>query len=68
MDVARKKGKRGRKIAKGNRKLEHSRWRSYEALINHQAKRRIESMKRRFCLGCDTQFHSRGAMNRHECK
>lgn len=64
---ARKKGKKGRKIGKGAHKLSHSKWGSYTALINHQMARRLATMKRRFCLGCDTQFHSRATFNRHEC-
>jgi len=65
--AARKKGKKGRKLGKGIHKLSHSKWGSYVALINHQTARRVVTMKRRFCLGCDTQFHSRGALNRHDC-
>jgi hypothetical protein len=68
MDVARKKGKRGRKIGKGKHKLERSRWHSYKALIEHQCKRRAATLKARFCMGCDTQFHSMGALKRHVCE
>lgn len=62
-----KGGKKNRKVGKGDRKLSHSKWGSYEALISHQQKRRLATMERRFCLDCETQFHSRGALNRHVC-
>lgn len=67
MDVARKKGKKNRKHGRGNRKVERSRWRSFENLIKAQLKRRAEKLARRFCLACDTQFHSLGALKRHGC-
>lgn len=63
----RKKGKKGRKIGKGINKLSHSKWGKYAALINHQQSRRFETIARRFCKDCHTQFHSRSVFNRHDC-
>lgn len=65
--AARRKGRKGRKIGKGDRKISHSKWGSYTALINHQNARRQESLLNRFCLACGIQFHSRAAFNRHDC-
>lgn len=63
-----KKGRKGRKIGKGIRKLSHSRWVTYAVLITHSEQRREQSMKTRTCSECDKVFHSRGAMARHGCK
>lgn len=63
-----KKGRKGRKIGKGIRKLSHSRWANYAGLIAHSEQRREQSMKTRTCLACDKVFHSRGAASRHLCK
>ncbi len=62
-----KGGKKSRKHGKGDRKLSHSRWGTYAVLIGHQLKRRGASLLRRFCLDCNTQVHSRGSFNRHDC-
>jgi hypothetical protein len=67
MRVRPKGGKKGRKIGKGTHKLSHSKWGSYEALINHEQARRVETTKRRYCSECETQFHSRGALKHHDC-
>lgn len=67
MEGTRKKGKKGRKIGKGQHKISHSKWGNYAALRAHQQSRRLGTMGRRFCKGCDTQFHSRAALNRHTC-
>lgn len=65
---ARKKGKKGRKVGKGIHKLSHSKWGNYAALIAHQKSRRLGTLGRRFCKGCDTQLHSRAAFLRYVCK
>ena len=62
------RGKRGRKIGKGIRKLSRSKWGSYEALIRHQQARRRATTQARFCDVCKVQFHSRNAFRRHDCK
>ena len=62
------RGKKGRKIGKGVRKLAHSKWGNYAGLINRQTSRRLGTMGRRFCKVCETQFHSRGALKLHACK
>ena len=67
MRVRPKGGKKGRKIGKGVHKLSHSKWGSYESLINHQYARRVATVDRRCCAECETQFHSRGSLNRHDC-
>jgi len=66
-DVARKKGKKNRKHGKGDRKVSHSKWGSYESLMNHQKKLRRERLSRSFCEFCNIQFHSKNAFKRHDC-
>lgn len=60
------RGKRGRKVGKGQRKLSHSRWGNYTAFNNHQQSRRLGNLARRQCKICLTQFHSRAAFNKHK--
>lgn len=61
----RKGGKRGRNTGTGILKLSHSRWRTYQALIEHQMLKRLERMSRRYCSECHVQYHSRGVYLRH---
>jgi hypothetical protein len=62
-----KKGRKGRKIGKGVRKVAHSRWSTYANLIAHCKQRREQSIKTRTCLACDKVFHSHNAAKRHIC-
>ena len=62
------RGKRGRKVGKGVRKLSHSRWGNYESLINHLQSGRLGRLARRYCKICKIQFHSRYAFKKHDCK
>jgi hypothetical protein len=66
-NIARKKGKKGRKIGKGKAKLAQSKWGTYAALINHQSDRRELKHLQNICTACRVQFHSRAAVKRHEC-
>ncbi len=66
---AHKGGKKGtRKHGTGIEKLSHSRWGTYAGLIAHQKSRRLIVLLDRFCKTCNIQFHSRGALHRHDCR
>lgn len=62
-----KKGRKGRKIGKGVRKVSHSRWATYAAVFAHGSQRREKQIKTRTCLACDKVFHSRAAIRCHVC-
>ena len=62
-----KKGRKGRKIGKGVRKVSHSRWATYASVLAHGSQRREQSIKTRTCLACDKVFHSKNAFNKHTC-
>jgi hypothetical protein len=62
-----KKGRKGRKIGKGVRKLSHSKWGKYAALFDYNTMRRKETLARRRCTCCGVQYHSRSACIRHAC-
>jgi hypothetical protein len=62
------KGKKGRKIGKGDHKAKHSKWGSYAAIFIHGQSKRLERMAKWHCKACSTQFHSIGAFKRHDCK
>jgi hypothetical protein len=66
-NVGRKKGRTGRNAGTGIAKMSRSRWKTYAVLIAHQNARRAETLERKLCPECATQYHSRGALKRHRC-